>query len=117
MIIATTDGLFEVWNDNISSLDRVVIACKTVEPLWGIVTSIQLAGVSEDDPKTVKTTNIEHHLEKDYYLLKVDRTTFNIWFAFEINSYLKYGEGEFEVAIENEDHRSTIEEIRNKLYE
>lgn len=117
MIIATTDGLVEVWADTNSSLDNVIVASKTIEVLDGIVTSLELAGVSEDTPGLDKVGPVTYIPAKGYYAIRLDRTTFNIWHAFEVNSYLKYGANEFEIAIADPVYRETIHEIRSKIYE
>lgn len=119
MIIVTTDGIIEVWADKNTSLERVVVASKSLETLEGITISLNLAGVSEDTPGTTKFTEIKYDTVEKVYLMHVDQTTFNIWFAFEVNSYLKYGKGEFEETIMhyNPEHEALVRTIKGLMYE
>lgn len=117
MIIVTTDGAIEVWTDTTTSLDRVIVASKDPKVLLGIVTSIELAGVSEDSTAFPTRSHIQHNQEEDYYLLPMTRTTFKLWHNFEVDGYLKYGKDEFETAIPTFEHRTQVEEIRKIIYE
>lgn len=101
MIIFTTEGSVEVFTaPNDLGLDRVRLASEDQHVLKSVLASLELAGVSEDptDVLNLDSMDIEQVLlttGKLGWELELDRTTFLVWFNFEVLHYLQYGRDEF----------------------
>jgi hypothetical protein len=114
MIIVTTEGAVEVWAKTTSSLDRVTLAARDLETLKGISASIELAGASED-AQDVCPPGVYFHLKPNLWTMELDRTTFKIWFEFEVDGYLRYGKNEFVDAASDPRHQEIINKIRGDM--
>lgn len=95
MIILTTVGALEVCSQLNTNLDRVILTSKDAETLREVIASLTLVGVSEDHPGAVTVGEIIQVPDKNVWCLEMDRTTFKLWFNFEVSHYLNYGKNEF----------------------
>jgi hypothetical protein len=94
MIIITSVGAIDVASKINTSLDRVVVTSKTLEMLREMLSSLELGGVSEDNPGTEKIGELVEN-ENGTWSIELDRATFQLWFGFENRYYMAYGPGEF----------------------
>ena len=114
MIIVTTDGAVEVWAKTTSSLDRVTLAARDLETLKGISASIELANASEDE-LDVCVPGVYYHMKPNLWTMELDRTTFKIWFEFEVDGYLRYGKNEFVDSASDPEHQEIINKVKGDI--
>lgn len=112
MIIMTTQGPYEVWAQTRTNLNRVVVSATTLELLKDMRTSIELMGASEDD----EYLGDYLHTAPDTWIMELDRTTFKLWLAFEVEHYLCYGKNELtEFAVQNETYAEQLKQVKEVI--
>lgn len=115
MILMTTVGAIEVVQQLNTSLDRVVLFCKDVDTLREVIASLELTDVSEDNPGSA-VGEIVHIESRDVWSLEMDRTTFKLWFNFELDHFVNYGKNEFpEPACWNPEYTTQVKSIKKEL--
>lgn len=105
MILKTEIGTFELWSANSNDMSSdLVLGSESLVALEQVLTSLELAGVSEDTQRPKEyfaeiSSSIKQRVLPGGnlgYVVVIDRASVCLWLNFEVLNYLGYGYREFD---------------------